>query len=164
MNFSRKCAVRMSSCECTERKLKADWLHFTTAGEVMRNRFMNKRVTVNPKELLLRESMDTLQSHIAVLISNLARVRLNTTSSEANQPTLLYKALNYLKKPELALSKLHLKVQPVVKNTRKYRQQLTQLMVPPEAVVTGAQWILYLCPNRMHCDLFAFRHMSTSFK
>jgi len=62
------------------------------------------------------------------------------------------------------LSKLHLKVQPLLKNTPKYRQQSTQLMAPPEAVVSAAQCVLYLRPNRMHCDLFALMNMSTSFK
>jgi len=70
---------------------------------------------------------------------HLARIRLNTTSSEANLPTLLYKALNALKKHDLLLSKLHLRVQSVVKNTTKYQQQSTQLMAPPEAVVSGVQ-------------------------
>jgi len=37
-------------------------------------------------------------------------------------------------------------------------------MAPPEAVVSAAQCVLNLRPNRMHCDLFALMHMSTSFK
>jgi len=63
----------------------------------VQNSFMNKRVTVNSKELLLHESnlMDTPQSQIGIG-KNLARIRLNTTSSEANLPTLLYMALNAL--------------------------------------------------------------------
>jgi len=52
INFCRKFAVRMLSCKCTGRKLKASWQHFTTADDVMRNSFMNKRVKVNSKELL----------------------------------------------------------------------------------------------------------------
>jgi hypothetical protein len=100
---------------------------------------MNKRVTLNSKEFLLRKS----NGHASVAYNqfgkHLARIRLNTTSSEANLPTLLYKASNALKKHDLALSKLHLKVQPVVKNTPKYQQQSTQLMAPPEAVVSAAQ-------------------------
>ena len=75
---------------------------------------MNKRVTVNSKEILVRES----NGHASVAYNSngkhLARIRLNTTSSEANLPTLLYIALNALKKHNLALLKLHLKVEPVV--------------------------------------------------
>jgi hypothetical protein len=80
---------------------------------------MIKRVTVNSKELLVRES----NGHASVVYNSigkhLVRIRLNTTSSEANLPTLLYKALNAVKKHDLALSKLHLKVQQVVKNAPK---------------------------------------------
>jgi len=94
---------------------------------------MNKRVTVNSKELLLRES----NGHVSVAYNSigkhLARIRLNTNSSEPNLPTLLYKALNALKKHNFVLSKLHLKVQPLLKKTPKYRQQSTQLM-------TWRQW------------------------
>jgi len=72
---------------------------------------MNKRVTVNSKELLLRESNGHASVAYNSIGKHLARIRPNTTSSEANQPTLLYKALNALKKHDLALSKLHLKVQ-----------------------------------------------------
>jgi len=66
---------------------------------------MNKRVTVNSKELLLRESNGHASDAYNSIGKHLARIRLNTASSEANLPTLLYKALNALKKPDLALSK-----------------------------------------------------------
>jgi len=56
---------------------------------------------------------DTPQSHITVFGKNLAQIRLNTTSSEANRPTMLYKASNALKKHDFTLSKLHMKVQPL---------------------------------------------------
>jgi len=75
---------------------------------------MNKRVTVNSKELLLRESNGHASVAYNSISKHLARIRLNTISSEADLctlPTLLYKALNTLKKRDLALSKLHLKVQ-----------------------------------------------------
>jgi len=88
---------------------------------------MKKRVTVNSKELLLRESNGHASVTYISIGKHLVRIRLNTTSSEATQPTLLYKALNALKKHDLALSKLHLNVQPVAKNTPKYRQQSIQL-------------------------------------
>jgi len=87
---------------------------------------MNKRVTVNSKELILRESNRHASVAHNSIGKHLARIRLNTTSSEANLPTLLYKAFNALKKHVLALSKLHLKVQLLLKNTPKYRQQSTQ--------------------------------------
>ena len=80
---------------------------------------MNKRVTVNSKELLVCESNGHASVAYNSIGMHLARIRLNTTSSDAKLPTLLYKALNALKKHDLALSKLHLKVQPVVKNTPK---------------------------------------------
>jgi len=100
---------------------------------------MNKRVRVNSKELLLRESNGHASVAYNSIGKHLARMRLSTTSSEANLPTLLCKALNALKKHDLALSKLHLKVQRLLKNTPKYRQQSTQLMAPPETVVSAAQ-------------------------
>jgi len=110
INFCRKFAVR------TGRKLKASWQHFTTSGEVVRNSFMTKRVTVNSKELLLRESNGHVSVSCNSIGKHLARIRLNVSSLEADLPTLLYKSLglNALKKHDLALSKLHLKVQPVV--------------------------------------------------
>jgi len=95
--------------------------------EVLWNSFKNKRVTVNSKELLLRENNGHASVAYNSIGEHLAWIRLNSTSSEANRPTLLYKALNSLKKHDLALSKLHLKVQQVMKNTHKYRQQSTQL-------------------------------------
>jgi hypothetical protein len=92
MNFCRKFAVQMQSYECTERKLEASLQHCTSAGEVVRNSFMNKRVAVNSKERLMRES----NGHASVAYNStgkhLERIRLNTTSSEANLPTLLYEA------------------------------------------------------------------------
>jgi len=86
--------------------------------------------------------MNTPQSHITVLVS--IWIRLDTTSSVANLPTLLHKELYALKKHDLALSKLHFKVQPLLKNTPKYRQQSTQLMAPPETVVSAAQWVFII--------------------
>jgi len=72
----------------------------------VRNSFMNKRVTVISKELLLRES----NGHALVPYNSngkhLARTRINTTSSEANLLTLLYKALNALKKARLGAIKI----------------------------------------------------------
>jgi len=100
---------------------------------------MNKRVTVNSKEPQLRESNGHASVTYNSIGKHLAQIRLNTAFSDANLPTLMYKALNALKKHDLALSKVHLKVQPVVKNTPKYRWQSTQLMAPPEAVVSAAQ-------------------------
>jgi len=92
----------MSSWEFTERKLKAIEQHFTATGEVVWNSFMNKRVTINSNELLLRESNE----HASVAYNSigmlLARRRFNTTSSDANLPTLLYSTLNALKKYDLA--------------------------------------------------------------
>jgi len=58
--------------------------------------------------------MDTLQSHINSSGKHLVRIRLNTTASEVNLPTLLYKAINALKKNDFALSQLHMKVQPLL--------------------------------------------------
>jgi hypothetical protein len=83
----------------------------------MRNSFMNKRVTVNSEELLLRESNGHASVACNSIGKHLVRIRLSTTSSEANVPTLLYKALNALEKHDLVLPKLHVEVQPVVKNT-----------------------------------------------
>jgi len=136
-------------------KLKASWQHFTTAGEVVQNSVMNKRVTViSKKNFCYARVMDTPKSHKTVLVS-MWRKWDNITSSEANLSTLLYKALNALKKHDLALSKLHLKVQPLLKNTPKYHSNQSQLMAPPETVVTetvvsAEQWVLYLHSNRMH--------------
>jgi len=64
----------------------------------VRNSFMNKRLTVNSKELLLRESNGHASVTYNSIGKHLARIRLNTISSEANLPTLLYKALNAPKK------------------------------------------------------------------
>jgi hypothetical protein len=69
---------------------------------------MNKRVTVNSKEILVRESIGQASVAYNSIVRHLARIRLDTTSSEAYLSTLLYKALNALKKHDLALSKLHL--------------------------------------------------------
>jgi len=73
---------------------------------------MNKRATVNSKELLLGESNEHAWVAYNSIGKHLARIRLNTTSSAANLPTLLYKALNSLKKHDLALSKLILSIEP----------------------------------------------------
>jgi len=70
----------------------------------VRNNFMNKRVTVNSKELLLGESNGHASVAYNSIGKHLARIRLNTTSSEASLPTLLYKALDALKKHDLALA------------------------------------------------------------
>jgi len=70
----------------------------------VRNSFMNKRVTVNSNELLFRESNGHASIAYNSIGEHLARIRLNTTFSEANLPTLLYKALNALIKHDLALS------------------------------------------------------------
>jgi len=78
---------------------------------------MNKQVTVNSKEFLLRKSNGHASVAYNSIGKQLARIRLNTTSSEANRPTLSHKVFNALKKHDLALSKLHLKVQPLLKNT-----------------------------------------------
>jgi len=51
---------------------------------------MNKRVTVNSKELLLRESDGHASVAYNSIGKHLARIRVNTTTSEANLPTLLY--------------------------------------------------------------------------
>jgi len=107
INFWRNFAVRILSCDWIGRKLKACWQHFTTTGEAVWNNFMNKRVTVNSNDCLLRES----NGHASVAYNNigkhLARIRLSTTSSEASRPTLLYSALNALKKLDFAFSKEH---------------------------------------------------------
>jgi len=104
---------------------------------------MNKRVTVNSKELLFRESNE----HASVAYSigkHLARTRLNTTSSEANLSTLLFKALNALKKHDLALSKLHLKVQPLL--APWIRQCPTNLRIKDYCIKLGVKdYVKYEC-------------------
>jgi len=71
----------------------------------VRNSSMNKRVTVNSKELLLRESNGHASFAYNSIGKHLVRIKLKTTSSEAYLPTLLYKALNALKMHDFALSK-----------------------------------------------------------
>jgi len=65
---------------------------------------MNEQVSVNSKELLLCES----NGHACVAYNSigkhLVQIKLDTTSTAANLPTLLYKALNALKKHDLAFS------------------------------------------------------------
>jgi len=87
-------------------------------------------------DVLLRESKEHASVAYNSIGKHLARIRLNTTPSEGNLPTLLYKALSALQKHVLALSKLHLKVQPPLGKTPKYRQQSTQLMIPPDTVLS----------------------------
>ena len=105
----------MSSWEFIGRKLKASWQHFTIADDEVRNNFINRRFTVNSSDCLLRESNGHASVAYSSIGRHLTRIRFNTTSSEASRPTLLNKALKALKKHDFALSKLHLKVEPLLK-------------------------------------------------
>jgi len=72
-----------------------------------------------------------LKLHITAMVSIWhAYDSTHLTSSEANRPTSLHKALNALKENNFALSILHLKMQSLLKNTPKYRQKLTHVMAP----------------------------------
>jgi len=85
----RKLAVRTMSCKLIGRKLKLRWHSTMTPAEPVRKIFTKRRVVVNSKECLSRDSIGQASVAYSSIGKYLARSKAKTVSSEAALPTLL---------------------------------------------------------------------------